>query len=134
MASDPSFEPVQAQGREVPRELFDDFVREWNDEYRRDRATLTRVLSLSKAEFKIDDSTTMDDFTNKLLDLSSPSPELYGEVRRMLNRENPLSSTRLFFDELRVEKVVMPKKDDESSEDEGEIVEEGEVEETKEAN
>jgi len=133
VASDPSFEPVQAQGREVPRELFDDFVREWNDEYRRDRATLNRVLSLSKTDFKVDDSTTMDDFTNKLLDLSGPSPDLYGEVRRILNRENPLSSTRLFFDELRAEKVVVLKKDDESSEDEGEIVEEGEVEETKKA-
>ena len=130
VSSDPSFEPVQAQGREVPRELFEDFVAEWNDEYRRDRATLTRVLGLGKGEFKVDETTTLDGFTNKLLDLSGPSSDLYGEVRRMLNRDNPLSSTRLFFNELRTENVAVVKDGNESSEDEGEIVEDGEVGET----
>ena len=143
IASDPSFEPVHAQGREVPRELFEDFVEEWNEVYRRDRSILTSVLASAQKEFKVEENTTLDEFNNTLLDSSSHSPNLYGEIRRMLNRENqnPLSSTELFFNELKAENAADVKiglgnfarqnilNGGESSEDEGEIIEDGEVKE-----
>jgi len=47
VSNDPTYEPVQAQGREVARELFEDFVYDWKEEYRRDKVTLSRVWEMS---------------------------------------------------------------------------------------
>lgn len=138
--NDPTYEPVQAQGREVARELFEDFVYDWKEEYRRDKVTLSRVWEMSKKEFAFDDDkANVEEFGKMMLEWSARSPDLYGEIRRMSNRENPLSSVHLFFNERRDELVFTKnghgKKGgtgglhnvDESSEDEGEIIEDGEV-------
>lgn len=135
---DPSFEPVHEQGREIPRELFEDFVDEWSEEYRRDRTVLNRLVGSAKKELTVCEDTKYDDYTKALLDASAHSPDLYGEVRRMLNRENPVSSVRLFFNEEKASSksanrngtsnAHQDKSNDDSS-DEGEIVEDGEVEE-----
>ena len=140
------FEPVQAQGREVARELFEDFVFDWKEEYRRDKATLVRVWdsSAKKKEFKFDDDKlTAEEFGKVLLESSAGSPDLYGEIRRISNRENPVSGIQLYFNELRADaetaKNGQKKKRGsladgaESSEDEGEIIEDGEVDEKEES-
>jgi len=146
-----SFGPVQAQGREAPREMFEDFVDDWAEDYRRDRSFLSRLASVStkasRVEVTVD--TSYEDFTKGLLDLAAHSPEQYSDVRRVLNREEPVSSARLYFNELvlRAKEAAElaaksfrakvgyggrggrrgSSKEAESSEDEGEIKEDGEV-------
>lgn len=139
VSNDPTYEPVAAQGREVARELFEDFVYDWKEEYRRDRITLGRVWEKSKKEFVFDDKANVEEFGKMLLESSAGSPDLYGEIRRISNRESSLpSSIALFFKELRVDAEAsnngngkkrgsLSGKGDESSEDEGEIIEDGEV-------
>ena len=136
------FGPVQAQGLEVARELFEDFVYDWKEEYRRDKVTLVRVWDSStskKKEFKFDDKkkANVEDFCKLLLESCAGSPDLYGEIRRISNRENPISSVHLFFNELKADAEATKNGNgkkrgsllngDESSEDEGEIIEDGEV-------
>jgi len=150
VSGDDAFERVQAQGREVARELFEDFVYDWKEEYRRDRVTLVRVWDMcrKKGGFKFDNkSNAAEDFGKALLEASAASPDLYGEVRRMSNvaKKSPLSSIHLFYNELKKSHAagVAAKNrkngranggkkkhsvgHDESSEDEGEIIEDGEV-------
>jgi len=135
--SDPIVAPVQAQGREFPREIFEEFIGEWSDVYRDDRAVLNRVLKTPGKEFRFDDSTTIDSFTSMLMDSASPSPELYGEIRRILNSKHMTTSAQLLFDELRAEHEARSDGNkrgnllngEESSEDEGEIIEDEEGEE-----
>ena len=144
VSNDPTYEPVLAQGREVAREFFEDFVYDWKEEYRRDKVILNRVWEMSKKDFAfVDDdyNANVEEFGKMMLEWSARSPDLYGEIRRMSNRENPLSSVRLFFNERRVELVSSRnghgkkcgigslRNCDESSEDEGEIIEDGEVSE-----
>ena len=40
-----------------------------------------------------------------MLEWSSRSPNFYGEIRRLSNRENPLSSAHLFFNDRRAQFV-----------------------------
>ncbi|KAL9185344.1 hypothetical protein ACHAXT_003121 [Thalassiosira profunda] len=131
-----TYGPVREQGREVARELFEDFVYDWQEEYGRDRKTLERAWESSskKKDFKIDGTATAEEFGKLLLDLSAGSPELYGEIRRISHRETPVSSVALYFDQLKAEvnggkRRGSSSRGDESSEDEGEIVEDGEVSE-----
>jgi pre-mRNA-processing factor 40 len=134
------YAPVQAQGREVARELFEDFAYDWKEEYGRDRATLIRVWETSgqRKVFSFDDKSNWEDFGKFLLDSSAGKPDLYGEIRRISNRENPVSGVKLLFNELRAETEATKKNGRgkkrgsvkaEESEDEGEIIEDGEVSE-----
>jgi pre-mRNA-processing factor 40 len=142
ITADPSFAPVQAHDRESPREIFEDFVDEWNIVYRRDRSFLSNLsLSSSKQSLSVHPNMTYDEFSRALLDQAAHSPDLYGETRGILNREDPISSARLYFNELlsqaRESQGQAAKRSksgsrrgttaDSSSEDEGEIREEGEV-------
>lgn len=145
VSGDGTYGPVAAQGREVARELFEDFVYDWKEEYRRDKITLSRVWESSKKDFVFDDKkANAEKFGKMLLESTAGSPDLYGEIRRISNaRDNcPLSSITLFFRELRAEaeskkngrgakKRGSPsgKGGNDSSEDEGEIIEDGEVHE-----
>ena len=132
VSNDPTYEPVQAQGRDVARELFEDFVYDWKEKYRRDKVTLVRVWEMSKKEFAFDDENE-EKFGKMLLEACAGSPDLYGEIRRITNREDTLflSSVSLFYNELKSDSEVAKngngKDGDESSEDEGEIIEDGEV-------
>lgn len=156
LSSDPSFGPVQAQEREAPREIFEDFVDDWNDGYRRDRVFLGRLVG-NKKGIDVTVDTKYEDFTKKLLEAAAYSPDVYSDARRVLNREEPVSSARLYYDELvsrakekaeavaksfarskrgkyggqaaRRASAVAGGGQEESSEDEGEIVEDGEVQE-----
>jgi hypothetical protein len=120
---------VLAQGRDVPMEIFNDFVDDWSEQYRRDRSTLSRLWEPRKNELKLDEIAE-EVFRKKLLDYSADSPDIYGDIRRMSSNE-PLSSIRLFFNELKASsgEIYAKKRHnllgiDDSSEDEGEIIEE----------
>jgi pre-mRNA-processing factor 40 len=131
----------ETRWRGVEDKVFEDFVYDWKEEYRRDKVTLNRVWEMSKKEFAFDgdDKANVEEFSKLMLEWSARSPDLYGEIRRMSNRENPLSSVHLFFNERRAELVSTKNghgkkrgigslpNGDESSEDEGEIIEDGEV-------
>jgi pre-mRNA-processing factor 40 len=140
IATDNSFSLVHSQERDAPRELFEEFVDEWDVNYRRDRSLLSRLLHPSpQAEIVVKASTSYAEFTKLLLEKAAYSPELYGDTRRIINRDEPVSSARLYFDELilRAKGVASTvanrsgsaasRQGDESSEDEGEIKEEGEL-------
>jgi pre-mRNA-processing factor 40 len=141
IATDSSYKPVQAQDQDSPRELFEEFVDEWGELYRRERSLLSRTLHpTANKEIVLKETTTYEAFTKLLLDEAAYSPELYGETRRIINREEPISSARLYYDELilrakeGITAVVMHRgsaggrgSQADSSEDEGEIIEDGEV-------
>lgn len=138
VVNEPTYGPVQVQGRDVARELFEDFVYDWREEYRRDKVTLLSVWDMRENDFDFvdDGEENVDEFGKMLLEWSSKSSELYGEIRRMSNREVPLSSIHLFFNDRRTMFVStnngggnkrLRNNVDESSEDEGEIIEDGEI-------
>ena len=140
ISNDPTYALVKEQDREAPRELFQDFVDEWDGLYRRDRTLLARLVQPSSTKgINVTSETKFEDFSKALLDEASPSPDEYRGVRQILNSKEPVSSAHLYFGEL----VALAKGTaggallrtsrrrsvrDDSSEDEGEIVEDGEIE------
>jgi len=141
IANESAFGPVQDQDREAPRELFQDFIDEWNGIYRRDRSFLTRLTqpSSNKKGIVVTAELTFEDFTKVLLDRAAFSPEHYSGTRQILNNNIPISSAHIYFNELvTAAKDVAGKSSrrqsrrgsvkDDSSEDEGEIIEDGEIE------
>lgn len=135
------FQLVAAQDRDTPRELFQDYIDEWNDLYRRDRIFLTRLVQPSSGiGVNITNETSYDEFCKVLLDAAAHSSEQYSHLRLIMKSEDPISSARVYFHELfnRVNEVAMTAMRrnnrrgsvrDDSSEDEGEIVEDGEIKE-----
>ena len=131
VCSDESFKLVQAQDRDSPRVLFEDFVDEWDDFYRHERSFLSRLLNPpNKKCIQIKKDTSYDDFTKILLDEASNLQELYGETRQIITSKEPISSAQLYYDELISQAISAQRRPSyESSEDEGEIIEDGELEE-----
>lgn len=133
---DQAFNPVLAQDRDAPREIFEEFIDEWDDIYRQERAILSRLVNPSdKPEIVVTHETSLEEFTKLLLKEAEHSPEIYGDTRRIANREEPISSVRLYLEEL-VSRANHSNSrpgaqrrvpQDDSSEDEGEIIEEGEI-------
>jgi hypothetical protein len=141
MSGEESYGLVHTQDRDTPRELFEEFLDEWGENYRRDRSFLGQLLQpSSKKEIVVNGNTTYEEFTKMLLNEAAYSPGVYGDTRRIINRDDPISSARLYYDDL----VLRAKELDsaaasrqgnplrmgslvDSSEDEGEIIEEGEV-------
>jgi pre-mRNA-processing factor 40 len=137
LSADESFKLVQAQDRDSPHGLFEEFMDEWGGAYRRERSFLSRLLHPSnKKEIVVKAGTTYDEFTKLLLDEAAYSPDVYGDARRIINREEPVSSARLYYDELisrasdsnnAKRNAVRRRSTVDSSEDEGEIIEDGEL-------
>lgn len=140
VVSDPTFAPVAAQDREGPREIFEEFADKWNLEYRRDRTFLSQlVYPAATTDALVKADTSFDEFSKALLERASETPEKYATTRAIINKRDPVSSAQLYYNELsmRARGVSGPafirrgsslrRKDSESSEDEGEIVEEGEL-------
>lgn len=136
----PSFTHVHAHERDSPREIFEDFIDEWNDVYRRDRSFLSNLSTSSPKALTVHANMRYDEFSRSLLDQAAHSPDLYSETRGILNREDPISSARLYFNELvskardsQAQNIKRSKSGsrrgtaNSSSEDEGEIREEGEM-------
>jgi pre-mRNA-processing factor 40 len=134
-----AFGPVKSQDREAPRQLFQDFADAWNDVYRRDRSFLARLVQpLSSKGVSVTIETTYEDFSKALLNEAAYSPEQYSDIRQILNHEDPISSARLYFNDLHTQvkesaSTAMTRNSrrgsvkDDSSEDEGEIIEDGEI-------
>jgi len=129
-----SFGPVNEQDKNAPRDMFEDFVYDWADDYRRDKSFLNSLTETSKDAIVRAD-TKYEDFKESILKAAAYSPDAYSDARRVINEEDPVSSAKLYFDEM----VLRAKNDssmlskrrgpygrrnDDSSEDEGEIVEE----------
>lgn len=125
-----SFSSVQAQGRDIPRELFEEFADEWDERYRRERSFLARLIEQPDGSITIAKETTFDDFKNLLTKEASYSDDVQDEAFRIINREDPVSSAQLLYHEL----ISRPTDSNRygaasqieaaSSEDEGEIKEE----------
>lgn len=141
ICSEGTFGPVSEQDRDAPRDMFEDFVEDWADSYRRDKVFLSRLFSSSKS-LTVTVDAQYEDFTKTLLEVAAYSPDVYSDARRVINREEPISSAKLFFNELVLQAKIDDKSSvsfgrrrggagnrDESSSDEGEIVEDGEVQE-----
>jgi pre-mRNA-processing factor 40 len=140
IAAAPCFAPLHEQSPEAPRNLFEEFVGDWHVRYRHDRAILGKLLHptvLSKLVVNTD--TTYEAFVKALLEAAaSSSPVLFSDAKSTLSHADPVTSARVYYDELltkegqsnrstsRRDSVLRLGKYD-SSEDEGEIVEDGEV-------
>jgi pre-mRNA-processing factor 40 len=141
LSSNASFAPVKAQDPEAPREIFEEFANNWNSVYLRDRTFLSQLVYPSaKSDVLVKPDTTFEEFTRALLDRASDSSTKYESTRGIINRESPVSSARLYFNELSMRARGVPGpafvrrgsssrrgKDSDSSEDEGEIIEDGEL-------
>jgi len=136
LATEDTFDAVKCQEKGTPRNMFEDFIDEWEDNYRSDKGFLNNLMAKSK-DFSVAPETKYEEFTKAILDAAAYSPDAYSDARRVINDEIPISSAKVIFDEL----VALAKSGsvrsrnnsygrriaDESSEDEGEIVEDGEV-------
>ncbi len=136
VTADEAFNPVLSQDRDAPREIFEEFVDEWDDIYRQERAILSRLINPSdKPEIIVNPETSLEDFVLLLVKEAEHTSESYGDTKRIVSREDPVSSARLYLEEL-VSRAnhssIRPgsqrrASQEDSSEDEGEIIEEGEV-------
>lgn len=142
MAGDTAYEAMLEQNRDATREIFEEFIDEWDDIYRGDRQFLSQLVHpSSNREILVTRDTTYDAFVKALLSEANNSPQAFAEARRIINSEEPRSSARLYFNELlskAKDKTHLPFRrrnfgsrrgslQEDSSEDEGEIVEDGEV-------
>mmetsp|Transcript_27814 Transcript_27814/g.64432 ORF Transcript_27814/g.64432 Transcript_27814/m.64432 type:complete len:173 (+) Transcript_27814:3-521(+) len=136
----PSYGPVKEQDRDVPRQIFEDFVDEWSDLYRRDRSFLSRLVFPSSNKGKgivVRRDMSYEAFSKALLDEAAYSAEVYSDTRQILNHNDPVSSARIYFNELNARARESAesfskrhgRRSAESSEDEGEIMEDGEINE-----
>ena len=87
----------------------------------------------------MNDETSYEEFLDALLEVSSKSNDLNLQTHRIIHDNSPVSSAKLYFDELKNRAKVAAsarrgssrRRDEESSEDEGEIVEEADETDTK---
>lgn len=138
---DSSFGPVHEQGRDAPREVFEEYIEEWQDVYRHDRSFLTHLVHpSSNREIVVTPDMKYDEFVKALLEEAN-SPQLLAEVKRITKPVDATSSARVYFKELvdraKDKTAVLNRRrnvgrrgtlKDESSEDEGEIIEDEETE------
>lgn len=97
----PTYGPVFDQDIEAPRDMFEDFVSEWSETYRRDRSLLCQLVFPSIGEaIVVNPHTVLKEFSQALLDAAEASPDLYRETRRIINRSHPVSSAQLYLEEL----------------------------------
>ena len=142
-----SFGPVQDQDRDAPREILEDYLAEWNGNYSSDRAVLRQLMypksgsGNSNHSIVVTAETSYDEFTQAMLKVVVDYPDLENKARRIIHRNEPVSSARLYWQELvlntkgGVNTTGMARRgsssrrldDNDSSEDEGEIVEGGEA-------
>ncbi len=136
ITAEDTYDPVKEQDRDEPRNIFDDFIDEWSEIYHGDKGFLNSLLSKTK-DLTLSTDTKYEDFTKALLDAAAYSPDAYSDARRVVNDEIPVSSAKLFFDEIvasgkfgssRARPGLHGRRiAEDSSEDEGEIIEDGEV-------
>jgi hypothetical protein len=141
-----SFEVLQAHDRNAPRVTFDEFVEDWYDLYQRERSVLRRNLESLLKDRSVDISclitpeTTYKAFKDLLTDDSKHAPADQKEAWEIINGQNPVSSAVIFYKDLLsrakaggrpsvstgIGRRSIRQDPDESSEDEGEIIEDAE--------
>mmetsp|Transcript_44193 Transcript_44193/g.53395 ORF Transcript_44193/g.53395 Transcript_44193/m.53395 type:complete len:268 (-) Transcript_44193:683-1486(-) len=138
LRADGTFRPVEEQNADAPREIFEDYMHDLRDVYHRDKSFLNRLI----AGFDLRETLRYEEFTTELM--KRAKGEMNADLRRVLSRE-PISSALLLYNECmaRVRSQGSTtnssqgnggdthkiKKEAVESEDEGEIVEDGEVRE-----
>jgi pre-mRNA-processing factor 40 len=136
LVQEDSFKLVESQDRGAPREIFEVFADEWDERYRLERNFLSRLLRPpGRPDVVISAGTSFENFKKIITEESAYSSEIQNETFRIVNREDPVSSARLLFDELTAQTESSKRSgtsrrgstNDDSSEDEGEIIEDGEV-------
>ena len=142
--SENTYSLVLEQDREAPREIFEAFIEEWDDVYRRDCQFLSQLVHpTSNREILVTVDTKYDAFVKALLEEAKSSPHTLAEARRIMKASEPVSSARVYFNELAkvaIEKHATPLRrgrngarrasvDGSSSEDEGEIKEDDDEDE-----
>lgn len=143
LALEPTYGPVVEQDRNVPRDLFDDFIAEWDSRYQTDRSFMVRLLNMVNGNgrmlMSVTVESTYDEFKEKLLSSSAPVAKDYQTSRHIMNTEDPVSHAKVFFNEITGKAkgtLLAPTRKatrlsstvDDTSEDEGEIIEDGEIE------
>jgi hypothetical protein len=133
LSKDPSYTILYEQSLDIPRELFQTFIEDWNEVYLKDRAFLSRIAaSLPTKAAVVTDESSYREFTEALVEASSEIKGPVSELRRVIDGNSPVSSAKLYFEELRnrakltasARRGSSRRRDEDSSEDEGEIVEE----------
>lgn len=135
-----SFGPVQEQDREAPREMFEEYIDEWDEIYRRDRSFLSHLVHpSSNREILVTPEMKYDEFVKALMEEAKTSPQLLAETKRLTRADDPTTSASLYFKELvdraKDKAALLPRRrshgrrslQEDSSEDEGEIIEDGEI-------
>jgi len=124
LSKNPTYGPVAGQDRDAPREILEDFVEDIRDVYHRDKPTLLELISTGNIE--VSEQTTFEEFRDALV--NAAGSEHGSECKRLLNRE-PVSSAVLMFHELvhASKNAVASVLTVDESEDEGEIIEDGQV-------
>lgn len=143
LALEPTHGPVLEQDRNAPRDLFEDFIAEWDSRYQKDRSFMVRLLNMVNGNgrmlMSVTVESTYDEFKEKLLSSSAPVAMDYQTSRHIMNTEDPVSHAKVFFNEIIGKAkgtLLAPTRNvsrlsstvDDSSEDEGEIIEDGEME------
>jgi len=125
-----AFDIVSGQDQDAPMEMFEEFVGKWDDAYQRERALLSRLIDESwTAEPFVKHDTSFEDFTRNLLASVERPSDLYSDIKRTINREDPVSTARVYWEELVSKAQHAAHRQgnqvdrEESSEDEGEIFE-----------
>jgi pre-mRNA-processing factor 40 len=131
LKAEEAFKTVLGQDQDAPMEIFEEFVDGWDDAYHRERALLSRLIDESwDVASLVKPDTSFEDFTKTLLERSERPSDLYSDIKRIINREEPVSTARVYWEELvskaqhAVRRQGSQVDNEESSEDEGEIIEE----------
>ena len=143
VSKESSFAPLYAQDRNAPRAMFEEFVEEWYETYQRERSFMRRRLESLLKGRSVDVSslitteTTYTAFKDILTDDRNESFSDSKEMWDIVNGQNPVSSALIFYKDLisraksgsrpsiskPISRRSLRQGGDESSEDEGEIVE-----------
>ena len=130
LMAEEAFDIVSGQDQDAPREIFEEFVRKWDDAYYRERALLSRLIDESwTAELFVKHDTSFLEFTQNLLARVERPSDLYSDIKGIINTEDPVSTARIYWEELvsKAQHVAHRQANhvdrEESSEDEGEIFE-----------
>ncbi|KAL7574481.1 hypothetical protein ACA910_015845 [Epithemia clementina (nom. ined.)] len=133
LSEESSFVELHQHDRDRPRELFEDFVNDWNELYRGDRLFLSDIVrrAYEKMGRNIvsDNDESYEAFCQALLDEASGSANTHQRVYRIISEKSPVSSAQLYFNEMRQSRKSVQSQpqrgtEEDSSEDEGEIAEE----------
>jgi len=128
LVDDESYVTLNKRRPSAPREEFRVFIDSWYRRYKDDKLILSRITKPATGpHLVVNSDMSYETFTNALLESASSSAITDLEfVKEIIERDDPTSSARLFYTELQSssQSLRRSRADDQSSEDEGEIIEE----------